>query len=121
MNINDIYEVEVIDVNNFGVGIAKINNMVIFINNALLGEKLKIKIVDVKKSYAYGKIIEILISSDFRTNVDCPYYNICGGCSFLHTSINSENQIKENYIKKLFSNYKVSNIICNNEYYYRNK
>lgn len=121
MNINDIYEVDVIDVNNFGVGIAKVNSMVIFINNALVGEKLRVRIIDIKKNFAYGDIIEFISKSLDRIEVKCPYYNECGGCSFLHTNIDNENKIKENYIKRLFSNYKVTNIICNNEYSYRNK
>ena len=43
-----------------GEGIAKIEGYPIFIAGALIGEKVKVNIIKVKKNFAYGKLIEIL-------------------------------------------------------------
>lgn len=57
---NQEYIVDIIDNGYEGEGIAKINDFTIFIPNAIKGEKIKILIVKVLSSYAYGKILEIL-------------------------------------------------------------
>ena len=50
MNINDKYIVEIIDEDNIGNGIAKINNKAIFIKNALKDEKVEIEIIKTNKN-----------------------------------------------------------------------
>lgn len=120
MNIGDKYIVDIIDVDNNGNGIAKVNNFVIFIQYALLNEKVEIEIISINKRFANGKIINIIESSKDRINVKCPYYYKCGGCNFLHTNYDNEINIKKSYVEKLF-NRKVTvldNKIISN---YRNK
>ena len=63
---NKEYIVEIIDNGFEGEGIAKIDNFTIFINGAIKGEKVKILIVKVLSSHAFGKIVEILEKSDKR-------------------------------------------------------
>ena len=62
MNIekNKLYEVEIIDNGTNGEGIAKIDGLTVFVDNALKGERCKILIVKVNKNFAYGKIMEIM-------------------------------------------------------------
>ena len=60
---NKEYIVYIIDHGFEGEGIAKIDDFTIFIPNAIKGEKIKVQIVKVLSSYAYGKIIEIIEKS----------------------------------------------------------
>lgn len=115
------FNVEIIDVDNKGNGVAKIDNIVVFIKGALKNEIVKIKINDVKKRYMIASIIEIIKPSNLRTNVLCPYYNKCGGCKFMHTSLDNEINIKKEFINNLFKEYKINYIDFNYEYNYRNK
>ena len=57
---NQEYIVDIIDNGFEGEGIAKINEFTIFIPNSLKGEKVKILILKVISSYAFGKVIEII-------------------------------------------------------------
>lgn len=57
---NQEYIVDIIDNGFGGEGIAKIDNFTIFIPNSIKGEKVKILIVKVLSSHAFGKVIEIL-------------------------------------------------------------
>ena len=68
---NKEYIVEIIDNGYEGEGIAKIDGFTIFIPNSIKGEKVKILIVKVLKSHAFGKIIEILEKSPNRVEIDC--------------------------------------------------
>ena len=121
MNIGDILTVKIVDVDNFGNGIAKVKTQVIFVKGALLDEEVEIKIEKVNKRYLNASIVEIKEKSKDRVEVSCPYYKECGGCSFLHTSFDNENSIKEDYIKRLFPDIKVNKLVCEDEYNYRNK
>ena len=54
---NKEYVVEIIDNGYEGEGIAKLDNFTIFIPNGLKGEKVRILIVKVLTSHAYGKLL----------------------------------------------------------------
>ena len=61
---NEEYIVEITDNGFTGEGITKVKDFTVFIPNAIKGEKIKILIVKVLSSYAFGKIIEILEKLD---------------------------------------------------------
>ena len=119
MKINDIYEVNIIDDNHNGCGIAKINGIPIFIFGTLLGDKVKIRITYVNKKYAIGEVLSY-IKCTSHEEVKCPYYGICGGCDLLHVSFDKENKLKRKYISKLFNGFDI-NISFHNRFGYRNK
>ena len=81
---NQEYIVDIIDNGYEGEGIAKIDNFTVFIPGAIKGEKIKILIVKVLSSHAFGKILEILEKSEKRQDADCPTYKRCGGCNLRH-------------------------------------
>lgn len=119
MKINDIYEVNIIDDNHNGCGIAKINGIPIFIFGTLLGDKVKIRITYVNKKYAIGEVLSY-IKCTSHEEVKCPYYGICGGCDLLHVSFDKENELKRKYISKLFNEFDID-ISFHNRFGYRNK
>lgn len=98
---NQEYIVEIVDNGFEGEGIAKINNFTIFIPNALKGEKIKILVVKVLKSHAFGKILEILEASKYRTEVDCKTYKRCGGCDLRHIEYDETLKMKQNAVQSL--------------------
>lgn len=124
---NKEYIVEIIDTGYKGEGIAKIDDFAIFIPNAIKGEKIKIKIIKVLTSYAFGKIIEIIEPSKNRLESDCSTYKRCGGCNLRHVKYDETLKIKQNLVqslvnKTLKNKIKVKETIgMENPYYYRNK
>lgn len=98
---NDEYTVEIIDNGFEGEGIAKIDNYTIFIPEAIQGEKIKILIVKVNSSHAFGKIIEIIKQSNFRRNTDCSTYKKCGGCNLRHIKYEETLILKQNIVQNL--------------------
>ena len=128
INKNEEYIVDIIDNGFEGEGIAKINNFIIFVPGAIKGEKVKILIVRVTSSYAFGKILEIISASENRNlTVDCSTYKRCGGCNLRHIkyeyTLKIKKQIVENLvIKNLKNKVKVEDVIgMDNPYNYRNK
>lgn len=98
---NQEYIVEIIDNGYEGEGIAKIDNFTIFIPGAIKGEKVKILIVKVLSSHAFGKILEIINKSNFRKEADCTTYKRCGGCNLRHIKYEETLKIKQNTVQNL--------------------
>ena len=93
---NEEYVVDIIDNGFQGEGIAKIDGITVFINKAIKGEKIRIKILKVQTNFAYGKIIEILEKSANRANEeDCTTYKKCGGCNLRHIKYEETLHIKK--------------------------
>ena len=98
---NKEYIVDVIDNGFEGEGIAKIDNFTIFINGAIKGEKVKILIVKVLSSHAFGKILEIIKKSEKRQENDCQTYKRCGGCTMRHIKYEETLEMKQNAVQSL--------------------
>lgn len=120
MKENDIYEGQIIDDNLNGNGILKIKNFPVFVPFTIKGDFVKVKITKVKKKYAIGEVISYLKHTNSNTKVICPYYYKCGGCNLLHISYTRENELKKNYIQKLFQGVPLSYTYFN-PFNYRNK
>lgn len=124
---NEVYIVDIIDYGMDGEGIAKIDNFTIFIPNAMKNEKVKIIIVKVLTSHAYGKVIEIIEKSPYRIESDCITYKRCGGCDLRHIDYEETLNIKQNMVQNLVNKTLKNKIEVNktigmgNPYHYRNK
>ena len=98
---NHEYIVDIIDNGFEGEGIAKINNFTIFIPGAIKGEKIRILIVKVLSSHAFGKIMEIINKSKTRQEADCNTYKRCGGCNLRHIKYEETLKLKQNIVQNL--------------------
>ena len=124
---NQEYIVDIVDNGFEGEGIAKIDGFTIFIPNAIKGERVKILIVKVLTSHAFGKILEILEKSQYRIESDCSTYKRCGGCNLRHIKYEQTLKTKQNAVQNLVNKTLKTKIQVQetlgmeNPYYYRNK
>jgi 23S rRNA (uracil1939-C5)-methyltransferase len=86
-----------------GSGVGHYDGMAVFVGNAAVGDRLRVNIIKAKKTYAVGKIIEVLSPSADRIEVDCPYFKSCGGCAYRHISYTAELEAKKNRVEQAFS------------------
>ncbi|MDV5105447.1 23S rRNA (uracil(1939)-C(5))-methyltransferase RlmD [Clostridium perfringens] len=101
---NKEYIFDIISQGYEGEGIAKIDNKYpIFIEGALKGEKVKVRIVKVNKNFAYGKLMEVLEPSEERVNPPCAIYKRCGGCKLRHASYKAQLDFKWDRVKDCVS------------------
>ena len=71
---NDMIEVEIVDLSHDGAGVAKAEGLVFFVENALPGELIRMRVLKVNKKIGYGKVEEFLRTSDQRNeNLDMAY------------------------------------------------
>lgn len=120
-------KVKIEKLDHFGRGITKINNKICFVDGALTDEVVEAEIVREKSKYLEGKVTKIIDSSKHRKKVECPYYDVCGGCNLLHLSYAEENKFKEMKVAEILKRYgnkeniKVNSISFGEESGYRNK
>ena len=89
-----IYEATIVDYTAQVQGIAKIEGCAVFIPNAIVGEKCTVRIEKAQKTWASGKIVELLKKSPHRINRECPVAKLCGGCDFWHMDYEEESRLK---------------------------
>ena len=109
-----------------GKGIGYIDGKVAFVSNALPNEIVNAKIIKENKNYYECETQEIIEKSKNRIKPACPYFNECGGCSYMHVTHEDEVEYKVNALKEILKrnaviDANVSTIISNNELGYRNK
>lgn len=97
---NKVYDATVCDYTAEGQGIAKIDGCVVFIPNAIAGETYHVRIEKAQKTWAAGKIVEILEKSPHRVNRECPVAKLCGGCDFWHMDYEEETRLKAERVRQ---------------------
>lgn len=120
-----IENVKIEKLDNLGRGIAKLNNKIVFVDNALPDEFVNIEIVKDKKNYSLAKNNKLLKKSIYRRKV-CPYSEFCGGCDLINLEYNKQLEYKskkiEELIKRNFNNdIRINSIIYDKDFSYRNK
>lgn len=71
---NDIVEVTISDLSHEGMGVAKVDGFVFFVENALPGEVIKMRVLKVRKNIGFGKVEEYLkLSPDRNDSLDAAY------------------------------------------------
>ncbi|MCX5805972.1 MAG: 23S rRNA (uracil(1939)-C(5))-methyltransferase RlmD [Proteobacteria bacterium] len=91
--------IEIIDIalpNNYGV--AKIEGLVVFVPEGIIGDLVKVKILRQEKKTAYGEIFELVAPSLFRVIPRCSHFGPCGGCTLQNLSYEKQLELKENYL-----------------------
>ena len=96
---NEIYEAVISDYTAEGQAVAKIEGCAVFIPNAIFGERVKVRIEKAQKTWASGKIVEILDKSPRRVNRECPVAKLCGGCDFWHMDYEEETRLKAERVR----------------------
>ncbi len=97
---NKIYEAHITDYTAEGQGVARIDGCVVFIPNAIAGETCRVRIEKAQKTWATGKITEILEKSPHRLQRECPISSSCGGCDFWHMDYTEETRLKADRVRQ---------------------
>jgi 23S rRNA (uracil1939-C5)-methyltransferase len=82
MKKDQAYEVEISDIAFGGKGLVRINGMAVFVDQAVPGDQVLIRITRKKKNYAEARVMEIVKPSPDRIIPPCPYSGFCGGCKW---------------------------------------
>ena len=94
------YVVKIEKMINEGAGLARIDNIPVFVDSACPEDVLKIKIKKINKNYLVGEIEEIIELSPYRIKPICALHNVCGSCNWQHIDYNEQLVQKQNIVKE---------------------
>jgi 23S rRNA (uracil1939-C5)-methyltransferase len=93
---NEQITVDVIGLTHDGVGRA--DGFAFFIQGALPGERVRAKVMKLKKQYGYARLEELLVASPARLEPPCDIYKECGGCQLQHFDYAAQLEWKRQHV-----------------------
>lgn len=128
LKYGDVVDVQIESTGFEGKSIARLDGLVIFVEGAVEGDRVKAKILKTKKKFAEAKVVEVLTPSPKRIEPRCSYFGTCGGCKWQHVEYASQLSFKQQHVIDAIEriggikNVPVLPIIGSADlYYYRNK
>ncbi len=111
-----------------GKGIAKVDNFVIFVKNAIPGQSVKALIYKKHRGYAEARPVEVIKESPNYTVPLCEHFEYCGGCTFQQLNYDKQVEQKKQQVIDAYQRLtgldgvKIDKVISSkNIYNYRNK
>ena len=102
-------------------------NRAVFVPFGLPGERVRVRLVEDKKNFARGEIVEILEPSQDRIDAKCIHFGECGGCHYQNLPYEKQTRAKTDIlIDQLKRIGKIENppvvpmVACPNPWNYRN-
>lgn len=126
---NDECIITIEDIGSDGEGIGKLDGYTLFVKNALVGDKVRVRAMKLKKNYGYARLMEIMEPSADRVKPACGIADKCGGCSLMHLNYDKQLEYKQNKVINCLTRiggfkieFEIEPIMgMEDPYYYRNK
>ena len=94
-----VFEIEITDMTDEGAGIGKADGFPLFVKDAVVGDAVRVAVIKDKKTYAYARLLEVLVPSPYRVEPECEIARPCGGCQLQAMSYEAELRFKEDKVK----------------------
>lgn len=99
MRKNEEYNLEITDMGIDGEGIGKAEGVTLFVKDAVIGDLVRVKIMKMKKTYGYARLMEIVKPSPHRVEPKCPLSRQCGGCQIQSLCYEKQLEFKEKKVR----------------------
>ncbi len=124
--IHSNIEVTIIELDQFGQGVAKHQGKTIFVNGALPGEQVIVTVTESKRHFSRANVVTLLRRSPERQSPRCGHYGQCGGCQQQHISRELQQQSKAKALSRLMQHaceqpIVVSEVISAEAWHYRRR
>ena len=111
-----------------GVGVARLDNLVYFVDGAIPGDIVKARVLRRKKKHVEATIEEVLVPSIHRIEPRCSHFGVCGGCSWQNMNYEQQIHWKRQHVIDAFQRIAGLNveryletIPSEQQFFYRNK
>ncbi len=100
MKKNDLVEVTIESMGSAGEGIGKMDGYPLFVKDTFPGDKARVSLTKVKKTYAFARLVELLEPSPDREESRCAQHRRCGGCQIQGLSYEKQLLYKEEKVRE---------------------
>ena len=99
LEVGSQHTVKITGISHQGMGIGRIEQIVVFVPQALLGETVSVEIVEYKKKMATAKLVEVIEPSAHRIQPQCSQSQLCGGCELQHADYDYQLMAKRQIVQ----------------------
>lgn len=89
---------EVIDAGTEGQGVAKHNDIAVFIKDAVPGDVVDVQVTRKKSNYREGRVVKVHKYSEKRAEPACSHFGVCGGCKWQNMDYKAQLFYKEKQV-----------------------
>ncbi len=93
--------IEITDAASEGMGIAKRDGFVIFIEHGIPGDVVDIEVFRNKKNFAEARILKLINPSPYRVTPVCEHFGTCGGCKWQQMSYDQQLFQKQKHVEEV--------------------
>lgn len=93
-----LQDIAIIDIAEEGKGVARHEDLVLFIEKAIPGDKVSVELQRKKKNFAEGRVVSIQEPSPYRIDAFCEHFGVCGGCKWQHMTYDAQLKFKQQYV-----------------------
>lgn len=94
-----IPNLSIVDIAEEGKGVGKSDELVVFVEKAVPGDVVDVRIVKKKKNFAEAVIETLHQASHLRTEPFCQHFGTCGGCKWQHMGYGAQLQFKQKNVE----------------------
>lgn len=98
-----VSDIEIIDIAEEGRGVAKQDELVMFIEKAIPGDIVDVELLRKKKNLVEGKVTAVKTPSPHRVEPFCKHFGVCGGCKWQHMNYEAQLHFKEKYVNNVLT------------------
>ncbi|MCD8103804.1 MAG: 23S rRNA (uracil(1939)-C(5))-methyltransferase RlmD [Lachnospiraceae bacterium] len=110
MKKDDILTVKIEDFSSEGLGVGypvseasmqggEGPNPVLFVKDTVIGDVAEVKVMKMKKTYGYARLLRVLTPSPDRITAPCPVARPCGGCQIQEMKYEAQLRFKEQKVR----------------------
>jgi 23S rRNA (uracil1939-C5)-methyltransferase len=81
-----------------GRGVARHNGLAVFVDQAIPGDRGRVRITRKKRNYAEARLMELMEPSPDRIQAPCIYSGTCGGCKWQFLIYNRQLEYKRQHV-----------------------
>lgn len=95
-----VVEVAIADLNDQGAGVGRLDNWVVFVPDTVPGDRVQVRLVQVKRQYGHGQLQRVLTPSPDRIRPACIVADKCGGCQWQTVAYERQLAAKYNQVSQ---------------------
>ncbi|WP_192868055.1 23S rRNA (uracil(1939)-C(5))-methyltransferase RlmD [Calderihabitans maritimus] len=100
VSVGQEVEICIDNINHQGEGVGRYRGFALFVPYTVPGEKILARVIQVKKNYARGELVEVLEKRRERVLPRCHNFGRCGGCHLQHIDYPSQLKIKRELVQE---------------------
>jgi 23S rRNA (uracil1939-C5)-methyltransferase len=102
LSVGAMISVRVMSMANGGAAVGRVGDLVVFVDGAMIGETVRARITERRRSFARATTVEIDEPSPDRVTPPCPYFGPCGGCQWQYMAYGAQLAAKHEIVRDQF-------------------